>query len=370
MSSGSVPIKSPLHERHVALGAKFAEFGGWEMPLEYPAGTLKEHAAVRAGVGIFDVSHLGKITVGGPGAVAFLNTVLTGDLNRIGAGQAQYTLLCDDETGGVVDDLIAYRHTDERVFLIPNAANCAEVAGRLRAAAPEGIEITDLHTEYAVVAIQGSLSDEVLAEAGLPTGHPYMSFEAAELGDAELVVCRTGYTGERGYELVVPTAAALQVWDTVMAAGEQYGIAPCGLASRDTLRTEMGYPLHGQDISPEINPVEAGLNWAVGWNKPEFSGKQVLTQVKADGPKRRLRGIVATGRAIPRPGMTVGITRDVLVGTVTSGTYSPSLSKGVGLALIASQISEDAEVTVNVRGRPEVFAITKPPFVQTHVRES
>jgi aminomethyltransferase len=361
---------SPLHDRHLALGAKLAEFGGWEMPLEYSTGVLKEHAAVREGVGVFDVSHLGKVRVSGPGAADFVNSALTNDLGRIGPGQAQYTLCCDEGTGGVVDDLIAYLVADDDVLLIPNAANSAEVARRLAAAAPEGVAVVDQHHDFAVLAVQGPLSDEVLGAMGLPVGHDYMSFAVAPHSGVEVTVCRTGYTGERGYELVVPASAAGEVWDAIFAGAEEAagGITPCGLGARDTLRTEMGYPLHGQDISPSVTPVQGRLGWAVGWGKPAFWGKDVLAAEKAAGPARTLRGLVATGRGIPRPGMRVLLSADVPVGEITSGTFSPSLRKGVGLALIDSQVTEGAEVSVDVRGRREVFVVTRPPFVTTGVR--
>ena len=363
--------QSPLHDRHEALGAKFAEFGGWSMPLEYPTGVVKEHTAVRESVGIFDVSHLGKAMVSGPGAADFVNATLSNDLAKIHAGKAQYTL-CLDESGGIVDDLIAYWHDDEHVLLVPNAANTAEVVRRLQAEAPEGVKVVDHHEDYAVLAVQGTRSDEVLEKVGLPTGHEYMSFVEAEYGDAGVgvVVCRTGYTGERGYELVAPSEAAGALWDAILAAGERFGIAPAGLGARDTLRTEMGYPLHGQDISLDVTPVQARLGWAVGWKKETFWGKDVLTQEKEAGPRRLLRGIVATGRGIPRPGMRVLLTPDFAVGAVTSGTFSPSLKKGVGLALISSQVEEGAEVFVDIRGRAEVFTVTKPPVVTPGVRES
>ncbi len=360
---------SPLHDRHVRLGAKFAEFGGWEMPLEYPAGTVKEHQAVRDSVGIFDVSHLGKASVTGPGAAAYVNATLSNDLGKIGPGKAQYTLCCDDASGGIVDDLIAYLHSDDNVFLIPNAANTAEVVRRLAAGAPEGVEVVDQHDEFAVIAVQGTKSDEVLEGAGLPTGHDYMSWVDCEFEGVLVTVCRTGYTGERGYELVVPAAAAGAVWDILMAAGASYSLQPCGLGARDTLRTEMGYPLHGQDISLEVTPVEARLGWAVGWKKDDFWGKDVLVKQKAEGPRRQLQGLVATGRGIPRPHMSVMLVRDVPLGEVTSGTFSPTLKKGVALALIATVAEEGAEVIVDVRGRPEIFTVTKPPFVTPGVRE-
>jgi aminomethyltransferase len=372
-SAESALRQSPLHDRHLALGAKLAEFGGWSMPLEYPAGTVAEHTAVRTSVGVFDVSHLGKALVTGPGAAAYVNATLSNDLGKIGPGKAQYTLCVDDETGGIVDDLIAYYQDDEHVLLVPNAANTAEVVRRLRAEAPDAVEVIDHHDDYAVLAVQGSRSDEVLDAVGLPTGHDYMSFtEAALDGDADhaVVVCRTGYTGERGYELIVRNDAAGVLWDLLMAAGEPHGIQACGLGARDTLRTEMGYPLHGQDISLDTTPNEARLGWAVGWKKERFWGDAVLRAEKEQGPKRLLRGLLATGRGIPRPGMTVSLLPDVPLCQVTSGTFSPTLRKGIGLALVPTMVAPDAEVGVDVRGRREIFQLVKPPFVDTSVRES
>jgi aminomethyltransferase len=365
---GSPPrlLTSPLHERHVALGAKLAPFGGWSMPLEYAgAGVVKEHTAVREAVGVFDVSHLGKAVVRGPEAAAFVNRALTNDLGRIGPGRAQYTLCCDAATGGIVDDLIAYLHADDHVFLMPNAANTADVLARLTAAAPAGVELVDEHRTHAVLAVQGPRCDEVLAAVGLPVGHDYMSFVEATVDGSTVVVCRTGYTGERGYELVCENAAAGPLWDALLAAGEPLGMLPCGLGARDTLRTEMGYPLHGQDISLAVSPVEARLGWAVGWGKDAFWGRDALVAQREQGPARTLRGLVATGRGIPRPGMRVMLTADVPLGEVTSGTFSPTRRLGVGLALIASQVGEGAEVSVDVRGRREVFLVTRPPFVET-----
>ena len=345
------------------------------MPLEYPSGVVKEHTAVREAIGVFDVSHLGKAVVAGPGAAAYVNRTLTNDLGRIAPGKAQYTLCCDDETGGVVDDLIAYLYGDDRVFLIPNAANTAEVVRRLAAGAPDGVTVTDQHRDHVVLAVQGPRSDEVLAAMGLPVGHDYMSFVEARpdigLADGEaVVVCRTGYTGERGYELVAPSAVAGALWDAILAAGEEHGILPCGLGARDTLRTEMGYPLHGQDISLDVTPNQARLGWAVGWGKEAFWGRDVLVAEREEGPARVLRGLVATGRGIPRPHMSVSLTPDVLLGEVTSGTFSPTLRKGIGLALVPSFVAADAEVGVDIRGRREIFQLTKPPFVDPSVREA
>ena len=362
--------QSPLHDRHVALGAKFAEFGGWTMPLEYPAGVVKEHTTVRSTVGIFDVSHLGKAMVSGPGAAGFINATLSNDLAKIEPGKAQYTLCCDAVTGGIVDDLIAYYQDDEHVLIVPNAANAAEVVRRLQAEAPDGVSVVNHHDDYAVLAVQGTKSDEVLQRVGLPTGHGYMSFVEAPFQGPDVVVCRTGYTGERGYELIVANEGAPALWDALLAAGEEFGMLACGLGSRDTLRTEMGYPLHGQDITMDVNPVEAGLSWAVGWNKNTFWGRDAIVAVKEAGPKRRLRGLVATGRGIPRPGMGVTLTQDVPLCDITSGTFSPTLKRGIGMALIPSMVHPEAQVGVDVRGRREIFQLVTMPFVDTSVKES
>lgn len=370
MSDNASLLTSPIHDRHVELGAKFSEFGGWSMPLEYAAGVVKEHAAVRDAVGIFDVSHLGKVVVNGPGAAAFINATLSNDLGRIGHGQAQYTLCCDDETGGIVDDIIVYFHTDERVLLVPNAANTPEVVRRLQAELPEGVTLTDHHRDYAVFAIQGTKSDETLEALGLPVGHDYMSFVEGTFNETGVVVCRTGYTGERGYELIVDNDTAGALWDALLEAGIDYGITPCGLGARDTLRTEMGYPLHGQDISLATTPLEGRVGWAVGWKKPAFWGRDVLLAKKAEeGPKRTLRGLLATGRGIPRPGMRVLLTADVPLGEITSGTFSPTLRKGIGLAILPDFVADGAEVSVDIRGRQEIFTVLKPPFVDTSVRK-
>ncbi|HMA47330.1 MAG TPA: glycine cleavage system protein T, partial [Frankiaceae bacterium] len=240
MAGSGAPHHSPLHERHLALGAKLADFGGWEMPIEYAGGGgVREHTAVRTGVGVFDVSHLGKARVRGPGARRYVDATLTNDLGRIVEGRAQYTLCCDDATGGVVDDLIAYLHSDEDVFLVPNAANTAEVVRRLRAEAPPAVEVHDLHHALAVLAVQGPRSPELLEALGLPAGHDYMSFVTATWRGRPVVVCRSGYTGEKGYELLPRRDDAGELWDALLEAGRPLSVLPCGLGARDTLRTEM-----------------------------------------------------------------------------------------------------------------------------------
>jgi aminomethyltransferase len=361
----SAPLQSPLHDRHVALGAKFAAFGGWDMPLEYSGGgVLKEHAAVREAAGVFDVSHLGKARVRGAGAATFVNSCLTNDLGRIAPGKAQYTLCCD-ESGGVVDDLIAYLHDDEHVFLIPNAANTAEVVRRLAEAAPAGVTVTGEHRDHAILAVQGPRSAEILGRLGLPADHGYMSFATASFRGAELTVCRTGYTGEHGYELVVGWDEAPAMWDAIIEAG----VRPCGLGARDTLRTEMGYPLHGQELSLGISPLQARSGWAVGWDKPEFWGRSALQAEKAAGPRRQLRGLELTGRGIPRGHMRV-YAGEAPVGETTSGTFSPTKKIGIALALVdtAAALADGDLVTIDIRGRRTEARLVKPPFVTPSVR--
>ena len=357
--------QTPLHSRHVALGAKMADFGGWDMPIEY-VGTVTEHTAVRESAGVFDVSHMGYTEVTGSGAIAWLNSVLANDLERVGAGQAQYSLLCD-ESGGVIDDLIVYRINDDNAFIIPNASNSDAVVATLSAAAAAagtGITVADKREDYGILAVQGPRSDAILEALGLPCGHDYMSFARTSWQGSPVVVCRTGYTGERGYEVLVPASVLADLWDAVFTAGA----TPAGLGARDTLRTEMGYPLHGHELSLDITPVQAGLAWAVGWDKPAFAGRDALAAERASGPRRRLRGLVAVERAIPRPGMPVLSADGATIGEMTSGTFSPTLKQGIGLALLDPAIAEGDEVVVDVRGRQARFTVTKPPFVTPHVR--
>ncbi len=372
-SAGMTALRqSPLHLRHVSLGAKLADFGGWEMPIDYSGsglGVVKEHTAVREGVGIFDVTHLGKVSVTGAGAAAHVDACLSNALGRISPGVAQYTLCCDDESGGVVDDLIVYLRSETDLLLVPNAANAGEVARRLAATAPEGVAVHDQHETYGVLAVQGPRCEELLAKVGLPTGHAYMSFTDTNWEGSPVVVCRSGYTGELGYELLPRWDAAAALWDALSAAGESMGAVPCGLGARDTLRTEMGYPLHGQDISLDVTPLEARIGWAVGWSKSTFWGRDVLLAEKAAGPSRRLVGLEALDRAIPRPHMAVA--REAggpAVGEVTSGTFSPTRKLGIGLALVAVEVADGDELVVDVRGRPGRFRVVRPPFVESHVR--
>jgi aminomethyltransferase len=364
--------RSPLHDRHVDLGAKLADFGGWDMPIEYGAsggGVLAEHNAVREAVGIFDVSHLGKATVAGPGARDFVNACLTADLGKIAPGQAQYTLCCAED-GGVIDDVFSYLVSDDEVFLMPNAANTTEVIGLLEKAAPDDITVTNQHQEFAVIAVQGPTSAQVLSALHLPTDLEYLSFVDAEFDGRWVRICRTGYTGEHGYELIPGWADAVALWDALTETARSLGGMPAALGARDTLRTEMGYPLHGQDLSRDISPLQAGSSWAVGWRKDAFWGRQALLAEKAAGPARKLRGLLITDRGVPRPHMKVLSADGAVIGETTSGTFSPTLKQGIALALVASSaaVADGDQVAVDVRGRRLSATVVRLPFVESHVR--
>jgi len=369
----TVPHCGPLHTCHVEAGATLGTFGGWEMPIHYPGGgVVAEHTAVRSAVGVFDVTHLGKISVTGPGAAELVNSCLTADLAKIGPGQTQYTLCCAED-GGVVDDLIVYLVGPDEVFCVPNAANTREVGRRLAASAPPTVTVTDLHTEYAVLAVQGPRSAELLAAVGLAPGAnvtdiDYMAFTDTRYDGAPVRVGRTGYTGERGYELLPAWKHAPALWAALLAAAGPLGGRACGLGARDTLRTEMGYPLHGQDLGPDITPLQGGLSWAVGWDKPAFWGRQALLAERDRGPSRRLRGLRATGRGVPRPHMTVRSAAGAPVGETTSGTFSPTLRTGIALALLDPAVRPGDGAEVDVRGRALPCEVVTPPFVPSHVR--
>jgi aminomethyltransferase len=345
-----------------------ADFGGWMMPIEYPgAGVLAEHAAVRERVGLFDVSHLGKASVVGQGALDFLNQCLTNDLNKIENGSAQYTLLCTPE-GGVVDDLIAYRNSADDFFLVPNASNTTDVVKVLQEKAPTGIEVKNLHNEFAVLAIQGPLAPQVLAQLGIKTDIDYMAFTHVSISGADVIVCRTGYTGELGYELLPKVKDASRVWDAITDVIAPLGGLVCGLGARDTLRTEMGYPLHGHELSLQISPVEASASWAVGWKKESFIGSEILKGQKEGGASRKSFAIKSLDRGIPRAGMSVKNSKGEIVGEITSGTFSPSLKIGIGLALLKSDIEIGQTLVIDVRGRDSQCEVVKLPFVTSHVR--
>jgi len=355
--------RSPLDAVHRRLGAKMGAFAGWDMPIEYQ-GTLSEHKAVRESVGVFDLSHLGKVEVGGDGAHDALQHALSNDLDRLtGPGAAQYTLCLTDD-GTIVDDLIVYREADG-FLLVPNAANWPKVADAVRASDPGGAVVTP-RPDIAVVAVQGPRAPELVGALFPVAGDlDYMHAAAATYRDAPARVCRTGYTGERGFELLVPGEVAPALWEELFERGAPLGVVPVGLGGRDTLRLEMGYALHGNDISTDTDPFEARLGWAVAMDKGDFRGREALAARKEAGPKRLLVGLLSADRLIPRHGMAV-LDGDRPVGEVTSGTFSPTLRQGIALAYVLPDVAaKGTELQVDVRGRRGQVTVTRPPFVRS-----
>jgi aminomethyltransferase len=341
-------LRTPLYERHVALGARLVPFAGWEMPVQYD-GVIPEHRAVRSDAGAFDVSHMGEFFVEGPGARGFLQSVLSNDLDKIGLGQAQYTLLTNEQ-GGIVDDLIAYELTPERFLLIVNAANREPDFAWLEERAPAAsVELRDISDRYALIAVQGPRALERLK---LPEA-PAFTFADSEVGGVACTINRTGYTGEQGVELLVESAAAPELWDRVL----ERGVVPCGLGARDTLRLEVCYPLHGNDISAETDAISAGLGWVCALDK-EFTGAPELRRIREAGPERKLAAFVMEEPGIPRRGMAIAEG-----GEVTSGTHSPMLEVGIGMGYVPAALAQSgSELTIDVRGRPRRARVVKKPI--------
>ena len=339
--------RTPLFDRHVALGARMVPFAGYEMPVQYE-GVIEEHKAVRTDAGTFDVSHMGEIHVDGPTAQAFLQEMLSNDIDRLEDGLAQYTLLTN-EFGGIVDDLIAYRLGLGQFYLVVNASNREPVFTWLKEREPRGCEVRDASDEYGLVAVQGPRSLERL---GLPDA-PAFTHAMGELDGIEVMIARTGYTGEAGVELCCAEDDAGELWDAVMARG----VTPCGLGARDTLRLEVCYPLHGNDITPETDAISAGLGWACALDT-EFTGVDVLRRIKEEGPRRKLAPFVMEERAVPRQGMPIEGG-----GEVTSGTHSPMLDVGIGMGYVPSALaSADTELVIDVRGKPRRARVVKKPI--------
>jgi aminomethyltransferase len=344
-------LRTPLYDRHVALGARLVPFAGWEMPVQYE-GVIPEHLAVRNDCGVFDVSHMGELEVEGPSARGFLQSMLSNDLDRIGRGQAQYTLLTNEQ-GGIVDDLIVYERDPERFLLIVNASNREPDFAWLHEREPSTAEVRDVSDDYALLAVQGPRSIERL---GLPEA-PVFTFSDGEIDGVRCTVNRTGYTGELGVELLVPADAAGELWDRVL----ERGAVPCGLGARDTLRLEVCYPLHGNDIGPDTDAISAGLGWVCALDK-EFSGVEELRTIKSGAPEQRLAAFVMEEPGIPRQGMAI-VDMERNVGVVTSGSHSPMLGRGIGLGYVASRLAEpDQELTIDVRGKPRRARVVKKPI--------
>jgi aminomethyltransferase len=276
-------------------------------------------------------------------------------------------LHCNSE-GGVIDDLIVYRNSPTNFFLIPNASNTSNVVAALLSVALSGIEIKNLHEEFAVIAVQGPKSKAVLESLGINSDMEYMSFKSVEISGKSAILCRTGYTGEHGYEILPSWSDAAEVWDELVSAIEPFGGLICGLGARDTLRTEMGYPLHGHELTLEITPVQASASWAIGWDKPSFSGSAALLKQREGATHSKLRALISQDRGIPRAGMDVKNSSGEIIGTVTSGTFSPSLKKGIALALVNPEYIIGDELIVDVRGRESIAVIAKLPLVTSNVR--
>ena len=339
--------RTPLYERHIALGARMVPFAGWEMPVQY-AGVIPEVRAVRSDCGAFDVSHMGELEVEGPRAHELLQGLLANDLDRLEPGQAQYTLLTN-ERGGIVDDLIAYRLGQFHYLLIVNAANREADFRWLKEREMPGSDVRDVSDQYALIAVQGPRSLERL---GLPEA-PAFSFAEGEVDGTECMVARTGYTGEKGVELLTMADDAERIWDAVLARGA----TPCGLGARDTLRLEVCYPLHGNDITSDTDAISAGLGWVCALDK-EFTGVAELRPIKEQGPERRLVAFVMREKAIPRPGMTI-----LEGGEVTSGSHSPMLDQGIGLGYVSAPLAAaGTEITIDVRGRERGARVVKKPI--------
>jgi aminomethyltransferase len=345
-------LRTPLFDRHVALGARMVPFAGWEMPVQYE-GVIPEHLAVRRDCGFFDVSHMGEFEVEGPQAREFLQSVLSNDLDRIGPGQAQYTLLTNEQ-GGIVDDLIVYERDAERFLLIVNASNREPDFAWLRNRELADVELRDVSDDYALLAVQGPRSLERL---GLPDA-PGFTFADGEIDGVRCTVNRTGYTGELGVELLVSADDAGELWDRVAARGA----VPCGLGARDTLRLEVCYPLHGNDIGPETDAISAGLGWVSALDK-EFTGVAELRRIKEEGPARRLAAFVMDDPGIPRQGMAILGSDGEAVGEVTSGSHSPVLERGIGMGYVAAALAApDTEITIDIRGRQRRATVVKKPI--------
>jgi aminomethyltransferase len=357
---------TPLEAEHRALGARLGPFAGWLMPIEYD-GTLSEHRAVREAVGLFDLSHLGKVAVEGVDALEVLQRTLTNDVAKADVGGAQYNMVLNDR-GGIVDDLIVYRIADQRYLVVPNAANTGEVhAALLQQAGDRPVSVV-LHDDLALIAPQGPRAADLVGQV-FPEAASLGYMQGAEYqypGAPAVVVSRSGYTGERGFELFVPVELAGKLWRDLLRLGEPLGIKACGLGARDTLRLEMGYPLHGNDISPERTPLEAGLSWAVSFDKGEFPGREALLRQKEAGIPSRLWGLRMQDRLIPRPHYAV-YAGDDQVGETTSGTFSPTLKAGIAMAYLAprERFKAGDQVQIDVRGRRGAADVVKPPFVDS-----
>lgn len=359
--------KTPLHDRHMALGAKMVPFAGYDMPVQY-TGIIEEHTAVRTRAGLFDVSHMGEVVVSGPSAFDFVQRLVTNDVASLYDGKALYTAMCKTE-GSIVDDLLVYRFGPETYVLVINASRIEDDLAWMRANNPMNAGIENVSDITALMALQGPASLDILKAA---TGHDWSGlrfyhFQRPEsfMGFEHVLVSRTGYTGEAGVEIYCPNETAGPIWDALMTAGESFGLLPAGLGARDTLRLESGFCLYGNDITLDTNPLEAGLGWLTKLDTGDFLGRDALLNVKEAGPSRRLVGFVAAERGIPRSGNDLCSPDGSVIGHVTSGTQSPVLSKGIGMGYVPNRpeyTTPGSELRVAARGRSFAVTVKKPPF--------
>jgi aminomethyltransferase len=355
--------RTPLYERHAELGAKLVDFAGWEMPVQYE-GVREEHSAVRTHAGMFDVSHMGEVEVEGPGALAFLQRVLTNDVAAIGLGGAQYSCLCAED-GGVLDDLFAYRLGGDRYLLVTNCANHeSDLAWLGRWSRGFDVAVRDVADRYAMLAVQGPHARAIVAPTLGIELPPRMRVAVARVGNRPALVCGTGYTGEDGVELLIDPEVATAIWAELLDAG----VVPCGLAARDTLRLEACFHLHGNDLSPERNPIEAGLGWCCV-ERTGFIGAEAVARARTEGTAERLAPFRIEGAGIPRQGNPV-LAGGESVGVVTSGSFSPSLEIGIGLAYLRSDLAgPGTEVEIDVRGKLRQARIASKPLYASPSRK-
>jgi aminomethyltransferase len=347
--------RTPLYETHLAAGARMVDFAGWQMPQQYRS-VKEEHRAVRTGAGIFDVSHMGRFLVEGAGAADFLQHALTNDLDRIGQGRAQYTLMCRPD-GGILDDLVVCRGDPWR--LVVNASRREADLSWLRSLAPTALGISDVSQELGLLALQGPKAVEVLARAGCDAGAlRYFGWQEEAWSGTRILLSRTGYTGEDGFELFVPNTLLVDIWEGLLEAGA----VPCGLAARDVCRIEAGLRLYGSDMDVQSNPYQAGLGWTVSLDKGDFIGREALARVSAEGPVRTLVGVECSGRTIPRPGAALRRNGET-VGKVTSGTFSFWLNRGIGMASVVSGADAlGTHLTIETRDGQSAALVTSLPF--------
>jgi aminomethyltransferase len=355
--------KTPLHEEHVRLGARLVDFGGWSMPVQY-SGIIEEHHAVRGGLGVFDISHMGQFFAEGPGAQAWLNELLTNNVTRLDLGECQYTFLLN-ETGGVIDDLIVYRIGDERYLLVVNAAKIDEDFGWMQSHLGPDVEFVNRSAEFAGIAVQGPRSAQLFDAffSGRYSRPARNEILVLEIDGAPYFIARTGYTGEDGFEVFCAAERAVKAWNDILARGVEFDIKPCGLGARDTLRLEMCYPLNGNDLSPNTTPIEAGLGIFVDLQKPSFIGRETLARQRAEGVKRRLVPFRMTG-ACPPPRSHYGVFKGgAQIAETTSGSLSPTLKAGIGMAYIPTEYARIGEqIEVEIRGRRFPALIEKKPL--------